>query len=285
MTSRSPRVELLVNALRQLFSIHGPKKLLARRSEVPDFLATVLFDESYRGMSWADEANLLRNSMLSLERLSKSTNPRFLPKSITDVLPDMSQDADCTALGELFAHHGSDKSTVSDYHLIYAALLNGKRWTPLDILEIGLGTYHLDTPSNMGRKGVPGASLRGFRDWAPHAHVRGADIDRRILFSEERITTYFVDQNDPESLAELAAKLAPNSLDLFIDDGLHTAQANLNSLCFALPLVRSNGYVVTEDIDQVDLPWWQIAFALLGNSYRCDILRTKSAFAALVKKA
>ena len=163
------------------------------------------FDESYRGMSWEDEAKLLRNSMLSLERLSKSTNLLFSPKSIAEALPHISQDADCIALGELFARHGSDKSTVSDYHLIYAALLSGKRWKPR---EIGLGTYHLDTPSNMGRKGVPGASLRGFRDWAPQAIVRGADVDRRILFSEERITTHFVDQNDPESLPILRPCLA-----------------------------------------------------------------------------
>ena len=69
----------------------------------------------------------------------------------------------------------------------------------MNILEIGLGTNNVDVVSNMGRDGIPGASLRAFRDYLINSKIYGADIDKSILFSEERIETYFVDQTNDTS--------------------------------------------------------------------------------------
>ena len=51
-------------------------------------------------------------------------------------------------------------------------------------------------------------------------------IDRRILFHEDRISTFWVDQTDPNSLDALAAQLGDIKFDLIIDDGLHLPHAN-----------------------------------------------------------
>jgi hypothetical protein len=148
-------------------------------------------------------------------------------------------------LGDAFRLHGSDKSTHHDYERIYSNLI--PRHLAKSVLEIGIGSNNLDTPQNMGVDGVPGASLRAWQSWFPNAAIIGGDIDSRILFQEYRISTYWVDQLVPESIVSICQQ----SLDLFdlvIIDGLHTPIADLNSLIYTIPFVRSGGYIVIEDI-------------------------------------
>jgi hypothetical protein len=99
-------------------------------------------------------------------------------------------------LGELFYNYGSDKSSPHNYHKIYSNLLSSQKSVDR-IFEIGLGTNNLDVVSTMGKNGKPGASLRAFRDCFLRAKIYGADFDSRILFNEERINTFFVDQTRP----------------------------------------------------------------------------------------
>ena len=106
-------------------------------------------------------------------------------------------------LRELYDHYGSDKAKYHDYHLLYGSLLS-EPTSVTALLEIGLGTNNPHLVSNMGKRGRPGGSLRAFRDFLPKAQIYGADIDRQILFEEDRITTFFADQTDPASLTALA---------------------------------------------------------------------------------
>lgn len=132
---------------------------------------------------------------------------------------------------DLFERHGSDKGAHL-YHHLYGTILADNQNIE-SVMEVGLGTNFEDVVSGMGRHGKPEASLRAFRDFCPQAKVYGADIDRRILFSESRIETFFVGQTDPASFETLGAAL-PNSFDLIIDDGLHSPDANLATLNFAI---------------------------------------------------
>jgi hypothetical protein len=114
----------------------------------------------------------------------------------------------------------------------------------------------------MGPGGRPGASLRGFRDFLPHAMIYGADIDREILFSEERIETFYVDQTEPATFDDFLPKL-PGEFDLIIDDGLHAPHANLPTLSFALSKIRVGGWIVIEDVSPAHSPIWEVASYLL----------------------
>jgi hypothetical protein len=183
------------------------------------------------------------------------------------------------ALGELFDKYGSDK-TRHDYHFLYGSVL-GK--DAARVLEIGIGTNNTDVLSNMGYLGKPGASLRAFRDFCPAASVHGADIDRRIFFSEDRIETHYIDQTDPASLADLQTELTGN-FDLVIDDGLHSPHANVHSLEFGLKLVRPGGWVVIEDIGPPALPIWKSIAAILPESYSSRLLRAPQSFVFAVRK-
>ena len=55
----------------------------------------------------------------------------------------------------------------------------------------------------MGLSGRPWACVRGWRDLSPNALVYGADIDRNILFEEDRIKTFYCDQLDENAIRAL----------------------------------------------------------------------------------
>ena len=181
----------------------------------------------------------------------------------------------CNGEGDASAAHqlktlldatGSDKAASHDYHLLYGKILQDGLEIR-SIFEVGLGTNNESLVSNMGATGKPGASLRAFRDYCPQALVFGGDVDREILFSEERIQTFFVDQTDRNSFTEID-KIIPDDLDLFIDDGLHAPHANIVALGFGLRKIRLGGWVVIEDIVDDALPFWRAVGAILPETYR-----------------
>ena len=70
-----------------------------------------------------------------------------------------------------------------------------------------------------------------------NSEIYGADIDSQILFKDERISTYYVDQTKERSLKKLF-KLIGNNFDLIIDDGLHSHTANLNVIINCLKFLN-----------------------------------------------
>ena len=77
----------------------------------------------------------------------------------------------------------------------------------------------------MSSTGIPGASLRLWKEYFPNAEVYGADIDKRILLEEDRIKTFYVDQTNAESVNSMWNEIERDNFDIIIDDGLHTAEA------------------------------------------------------------
>jgi hypothetical protein len=179
-------------------------------------------------------------------------------------------------LGHLFDKFGSDKSTTHNYHYLYGFLLSNLP-NPYKLLEIGLGSNNTSIPSNMGELGRPGASLRAFKEFSPDSEIVGADIDSTI--SVEKCSVFHVDQLRPESFASIT-KGAGYGFDLIIDDGLHSPDANLNTLHFALRHLSPGGFVVVEDIPQEALPIWGIVQTMIaGTQYRSLIFRCKIRYA------
>ena len=160
---------------------------------------------------------------------------------------------------------GSDKG-LHCYTPLYSALFKERCDKPLRVLELGLGTNNSDMLSNMGVFGAPGASLRGWRQLFPHALVYGADIDRRILFEEVRIKTFYCDQLDPSSIRELwSHPELRDGMDIIIEDGLHTFEANISFLEGSLDHLRPGGIYITEDVGgkRCFEGWYRLARNLL----------------------
>lgn len=185
-------------------------------------------------------------------------------------------------LRNLFNKYGSDKSTDHNYELVYGQIL-GDVSGVFSMLEIGMGTNNTDVVSNMSALGRPGASLRAFAEFLPAARVFGADVDREILFQTPQIKTFFVDQTDLESFVALDAAIE-GEVNMIIDDGLHSPNANIAVLDFALRRLAPGGWVIIEDIAERTLPLWQVISALIPESLSPYLLKTKSALVFAVQK-
>jgi hypothetical protein len=151
-------------------------------------------------------------------------------------------------LSALMTRHGSDKGNGwHNYTVFYEVLFGGWRGRVGRLFELGIGSSDPAIPCNMGPDAVPGASLRAWRDYFPNAAIYGADIDRDMLFTEDRIRTAWVDQHDPTSIAAMFREF-DTDFDVIVDDGHHDFVANRTLFESAITHLRSGGVYVIEDI-------------------------------------
>lgn len=171
-----------------------------------------------------------------------------------------------TLLAELCDLYGSDKGTADldaknrpygwpphSYVDLYSMIFDHCRFKIEKVFECGIGTNNPEMPSNMTEKGKPGASLRVWRDYFPNAQVVGVDIDKDILFTEERIETYFIDQTNKEIIKDFWGKLGKDAFELILDDGLHEFQAGICLFENSINYLSDNGVYIIEDITTTDL--------------------------------
>jgi hypothetical protein len=225
-------------------------------------------------------ANRLPRQLVNIAEMMGGSSLRVTP------VDQFAESTGESALRSLFEEHGSDKSEHG-YHSVYSKIIsNLGRNRDLSILEIGLGTNNPGLISTMGAKGSPGASLRAFRDYCPAAKIYGADIDPEILFSDERIKTALVDQTAPQSFEALTRSIENTVFDLVIDDGLHSSEANLNTLSFGITHLAPGGWIVVEDIPRRSIDIWKLVARLLPQSkFTCTLVEAqKEIFLFVVQK-
>ena len=169
---------------------------------------------------------------------------------------------------EKMDYFGSDKGTYHGYHKAYGQLLSsfhtGKNI--LKLLEIGVGTKNILLPSNMGKNGVPGASLRAWKNVFPYSQVYGADIDEKLTNIPD-INCFYLDQRLKSSWVNLGKLMKGYKIDLLIDDGLHSISTNLNSLQYAIRFLNPGGIVVIEDVPDRMLKIWAILIPYLEKDW------------------
>ena len=185
-------------------------------------------------------------------------------------------------IAKCFNKFGSAKSISHSYQYIYGPIFSDIRKIDA-LLEIGLGTNDTKVLSNMSKWGIPGASLRAFQELLPQTKIYGADIDKKILFTEDRIETFFVDQTKFETLLSLGKKIN-GQLDIIIDDGLHSPEANLNVIRFAHEKLKVGGWLVIEDISSYALPMLRVLSFLIRDSWLCYIIKDNQNLVFVGKK-
>ena len=232
---------------------------------------------SYSMRNQATEYNI-KNLVKGLSKVSTYFNsPEIILSQDLDIDNDYAK-----LIAETFNKYGSDKSSIHNYEIVYAYILN-KLSKNIEMLEIGLGSNNTKIISNMGKDGSPGSSLKAFSELLPDSNIYGADIDKDILFSSQNIECFFIDQTKYESYIELENKIN-KKLDLIIDDGLHTQSTNLNSLFFALNNLNLNGYLLIEDIPEYAIETWLIVFNIIKDNFECEIVKTKHFYVFILKK-
>jgi hypothetical protein len=160
--------------------------------------------------------------------------------------------------GGLAKKYGSDKEEGENesfhpwqnhtYGSIYELLFAHCRTSFFNVFECGIGTINAGVKSNMGIHGNPGGSLRIWRDYFPNAHIVGADIDPSVLFYEDRIQTFLLDQTCTVSIAELWMKFPNTKFDLMVDDGLHLPEAGITLLKNSIQMLQDDGVYIIEDV-------------------------------------
>lgn len=189
-------------------------------------------------------------------------------------------------LGQMLAEYGSDKSTGHNYHLVYGSLFSDPSLVK-QVIEIGIGTNSPDVLSTMGasHEGV-GGSLRAWQEFFPNSSVIGFDIDSRALFREDRIRTFQLDQISESSLQTNFSVLEQNSVDLFIDDGLHSLDANLMPIRFVFSKIRPGGWLIVEDIHREAVPFWEaFSVAFPKSEGEAAVVETDNASMFVLRKS
>ena len=164
-----------------------------------------------------------------------------------------------TGMCRVMTKHGSDKGRDwHNYTTVYSVLFGKLRDRPLRIFELGLGSNDPQFAATMGGNGRPGGSLRGWCELFPRALVFGADIDREVLFEDDRIQTFYCDQLDGAAIRDLWSQPAlQGGMDILIDDGMHTFESNTSFLNGSLEQLRPGGVYVVEDIRRETLERWR----------------------------
>jgi hypothetical protein len=261
---------ILLN-LWKIFKIYGAKKGIGHITKM------AFFDVENKSHDYLKELESIRRAFSKINQ--------EIALSIIDIddflltnFPNYSEEIN-DHLGELFLKHGSDKSISGQLFRLYGCILTEMKnqEKSISLLEIGVGTNNVDIDSNMGVFGIPGASLRAFREFLRDSDkVFGADVDKRILFYDPYITTTYVDQLKTETVQELAIQVG--ELDLVIDDGLHILESNVNTLFGLISNVKSKGWYVVEDIS--NLPenlylWSSISLFLEMKGFRSSLIQHK----------
>jgi hypothetical protein len=238
--------------------------------------AGFLVDAWFYCMGAVSDADRIRLGLESAARMPRSylrlvdqlAKVRRMPVySIDDLVLSDQQKEYAAALGHLLDSFGSDKARLG-YHPLYALIFDLLK--PKRILEIGLGTTNVNIPSNMGHHGAPGASLRAFKAFSPNSRILGADIDPNI--SIEGFNTFVVDQVQPDTFVDLTRR-SGSAFDLIIDDGLHSVEANLNTLTWAICNLTPNGVIAIEDINENSLDiWFSLYPLLLSSGYSASLV-------------
>jgi hypothetical protein len=143
--------------------------------------------------------------------------------------------------------------TAHTYSNYYYFLFNHFKDDVKLVFECGLGTNNPDLRGNMTVNGIPGASLRVWRDYFKNAQIYGADIDKDILFQENRIKTFYVDQLNTPSIKTMWKEIGIQNFDIIIDDGLHTTDANIKLFINSFNKLKKNGIYIIEDVHSLEL--------------------------------
>jgi hypothetical protein len=226
---------------------------------------------------------LVRNDLM--RKFENQRNRALLKSCGQSVLSCSYNTLKDSILNGLCEKYGSDKGAIKDYghpypwpsHTyadFYERLFGHCRFEIKNVFECGLGSNNINVASNMTINGKPGASLRVWRDYFPNANIYGADIDRDILFAEERIQTFYCDQTNRSSIASLWDQVKDVKFCLMIDDGLHTFDAGVALFENSFHMLRDGGVYIIEDVNVKDTVRFRNHFN--SKQMSCDIVSSNN---------
>lgn len=141
-----------------------------------------------------------------------------------------------TDLCGILEKFGSDKS--SDWHNyspLYNFLFSEDRNDNLNFFEVGI---------------YGGASVKSWKEYFKNSKIYCGDVNRDYFIFEERILSFFCDQDNPDSIIGMweADELKDIQFDVIVDDGKHEHIPNLNFLNNSYHRLKEGGIFIIEDL-------------------------------------
>lgn len=163
------------------------------------------------------------------------------------------------SLTNLSLFYGLDKNCRISHNYMpgYENIFKCDKHEIKEMLEIGLGgIYNLnkcvkdgDEKRNYYRTGN---SLRMWRDYFVNANIYGIDINKELIFSENRIKTFVANQNSEKDLENVMHNIG-KELDVILDDGSHDGEHQVFSFIHLNKYLSSNGKYIIEDIQSKNI--------------------------------
>lgn len=170
-------------------------------------------------------------------------------------------DTSTNELSEIMSKYNSDKGyglcnnyisndirppnqVCHNYTFFYDYMFKACRDKSVNIFEMGIGV-----PPCMG-VGSWAGSLLGWKEYFPNSTIYSADFDKNYLYNDERIKSFYVDQESEESIKDLWKSCLPNeTFDFMLDDGPHTYSSQIVFYQNSIHKLKDKGIYIIEDID------------------------------------
>jgi len=198
------------------------------------------------------------DSNKSIFNISISNLPSLLHK--IKIIKILTNSKNISELAEIMTKYRSDKGSglsqdfiirnikspnlvCHNYTFFYELIFQKYKNNNINIFEMGIGV-----PSCMGSLA---GSLKGWAEYFPNSKIYSADIDKENLYSDDRITSYYVDQENQDSIIELWKNqdISEILFDIIIDDGPHTYISNYLFYINSIQKLKERGIYIIEDIN------------------------------------
>lgn len=161
-------------------------------------------------------------------------------------------------LSEIMTKHESDKGcglsinfiknnirvpnfVCHNYTFIYDELFREYKHNNINIFEMGVGV-----PNCMSSWA---GSLKGWKEYFPNSIIHSADFDKDYLYCDDRITSYYVNQEDKQSIVDMWNLIGDISYDIMVDDDSHTETSNYLFYVNSIHKLKKGGIYIIEDIN------------------------------------
>jgi hypothetical protein len=150
-------------------------------------------------------------------------------------------------LAELIDNSNTDKNTTHSYLSLYQSLLEGKKYTAKNVLEVGIGDF--------GYKN--GGSIKLWRDFFVNATIYGLDVlpaDRVLdeLHHHERVVLYTSTNAYDETFFTNTFLNKGIKCDFMLDDGPHTIKSMTTFIKLYSQLMTEDGILIIEDVQSIN---------------------------------
>jgi len=141
-----------------------------------------------------------------------------------------------TDLCTILEKYGSDKcSDWHNYSPFYDFIFSHDKEEKLKVFEVGI---------------YGGSSVRSWKEYFKNSQIYCGDVNTEYFINEDRIKSYFCDQDNPESIRQMweNADLKDIQFDVIIDDGKHEYLSNINFLENSYHKLKKGGIFIIEDL-------------------------------------